>query len=82
MVIDYLQSLPNNKIKLLFYKTVMPLILSGQRLSTLYHFRIDEVQSRDKVTALLKQDKASQRKEHTIFHAYPHDEHLCLVTHM
>ena len=87
VVIDYLRSLPNNylSIKLLFYKTVMLLtLLSGQRLSTLYHFRIDEVQSRDRaaifnVTALLKQDKAS-RKEPIIFHAYQHDEHLCHVT--
>ena len=52
MVIDYLRSLPNNNlsIKLLFYKKVMLLTLSGQCLSTLYHFQIDEVQSRDKET--------------------------------
>ena len=88
MVIDYLRSLPNNNLsnKLLFYKTVMLLILlSGQRLSTLYHFRIDEIQNRDKETifnetALLKQDKASRKKEPVILHAYPHDEHLCPVT--
>ena len=88
VVIDYLQSHPNNNlsIKLLFYKMVMLLtLLSGQRPSTLYHFRIDEVQSQDKeaifnVTALLKQDKAWQKKEPIIFHAYQHDEHLCPVT--
>ena len=63
----------------------MLLTLSGQRLSTLYHFRIDLVQSWDRVaifnvTALLKQGKASRKKEPIIFHAYPHDEHLCPVT--
>ena len=79
VVIDYLQSLHTNDIslKLLSYKTVMLLtLLSGQRVSTLHYFRIDELQSRESevifnVTALLKHDKVSRKKEPIIFYAYP-----------
>ena len=75
VVIDYLQSLPTNDIsfKLLSYKTVMLLtLLSGQRVGALYYFRIDELQSRASevmfnVTALLKHDKVSRKKEPIIF---------------
>ena len=88
VVIEYLASLPTDNIspKLLSYKTVMLLaLLSGQRVSTLYHFRIDEIQIRENevlfnVTALLKQDKVSRKKEPIIFNAYPHNKKLCPVT--
>ena len=88
VVIEYLASLPtdNMSTKLLSYKTVMLLtLLSGQRVSTLYNFRIDEMQLRMNeilfnVTALLKHDRVSRKKEPIIFHAYPHDEKLCPVT--
>ena len=87
VVIDYLQSLHTNDIslKLLSYKTVMLLtLLSGQRVSTLHYFQIDELQSRESevifnVTALLKHDKVSREKEPIIFYAYPHNVQLCPV---
>ena len=77
VVIDHLQSLHTNDIslKLLSYKTVMLLtLLSGQRVSTLHYFRIDELRSRESevifnVTALLKHDKVSRKKEPIIFYA-------------
>ena len=86
-MIDYLQSLHTNDIslKLLSYKTVMLLkLLSGQRVSNLHYFRIDELQSRESedifnVTALLKHDKVSRKKESIIFYAYPHNVQLCSV---
>ena len=88
VVIEYLASLPtdNMSTKLSLYKTVMLLtLLSGQRVSTLYNFRIDEMQLRMNeilfnVTALLKHDRVSRKKEPIIFHAYPHDKKLCPVT--
>ena len=60
-------------------------LLSGQWVSTLYHFRIDEIQIRENevlsnVTALLKQDKVPRKKEPIIFNAYPHNKKLCPVT--
>ena len=88
VVIDYLTSLPTftTSTKLLSYEMVMRLtLLSGQRVCTLYNFRIDELQIRKNeilfnVTALLKQDKVSRKKEHIVFNAYHHNEKLCPVT--
>ena len=59
-------------------------LLSGQRVSTLYYVQIDELQSRASevmfnVTALLKHDKVSRKKEPIIFYAYPHNVQLCPV---
>ena len=59
-------------------------LLSGQRVSTLYYFRIDELQSRASevmfnVTALLKHDKVSRKKEPIIFYVYPHNVQLCPI---
>ena len=88
IVIDYVKSLPNNDLtfKSLVSKLVTLLALvSGQRVSTLHEFRLDEMHVRDKevtfyVSALLKHDKPKNTKDPFTFHAYPHNSQLCPVT--
>ena len=88
LVINHLATLNNELLpfKLIVYKLVMLLtLLSGQRISTLHKFCVDELQMRENdttfyVSALLKHDRPSRPKEPFIYHSFPHNQQLCPVT--
>ena len=72
-------------LKLFTLKTVTLLtLLSGQRVSTLHHFRLSQLQRNPtrvlfNIQGLLKHSRPAKRDLPITYHAFPHDVALCPV---
>ena len=87
LVMQYLKTLVNSEVdfRMLSLKTVTLLtLLSGQRVSTIHHFRVSELQRTPallifNVKGLLKHSRPNHPTRPVSFHAFPYDAQLCPV---
>ena len=90
LLIKYLDS-PTNEVldfqHLCWKPSALLTILSGQQVSTIHKFQLNNLQLTDtialfNITVPLTQSKPSRNHQPVIFHQYLHNEQLCLVRHV